>query len=89
MQNFPIEIVVPVHDEEDAIGRTISEFLAAADVRALDIEILVAEDGSSDRTRAVVAEIAERSHGRVRLTPPSRRKGYSRAVADACRLTRR
>ena len=89
MASFPIDIVVPVHDEEDAIGRTISEFLAVADRRALDIEILVAEDGSSDRTRAVVAEIAERSHGRVRLTPPSRRKGYSRAVADACRLTRR
>lgn len=89
MRSFPIEVVVPVHDEEETIGRTIEEFLGAADRHALDIEILVAEDGSSDRTRAVVAESAEHSRGRVRLTPSSPRKGYSRAVADASRLARR
>jgi glycosyltransferase involved in cell wall biosynthesis len=89
MDSFRIEIVVPVHDEQETISRTISEFLAMADRRALGIEILVAEDGSSDGTRAVVAEIVEGSHGRVRLTPPSPRKGYSRAIADACRTTDR
>jgi glycosyltransferase involved in cell wall biosynthesis len=87
MDSFSIEVVVPVHDEQETIGRTISEFLATGDSRALGVQILVAEDGSSDGTRAVVAEIVEGSHGRVRLTPPSPRKGYSRAIADACRIT--
>jgi glycosyltransferase involved in cell wall biosynthesis len=84
-----IELVLTAHDEEASIGTTIRDFLTAADRHGLDIEVLVAEDGSSDRTREVVAEIAEQTGGRVRLTPPSERKGYSRAVTDAYRLARR
>ena len=85
----PIELVLIAHNEEETIGGTIRALLAAADRHALDIDVLVAEDGSSDRTREVVAGIAEGLPGRVRLTPPAGRKGYSRAVADAYRLTRR
>lgn len=83
-----IEVVLTAHNEEGTIGTTIREFLGAADLYALDVDILVAEDGSSDHTRDVVAG-TEREHGRIRLTPPSQQKGYSRAVADAYRLTRR
>ena len=89
MGELSVEVILTAHNEEAAIGRTIREFLATADLHALDVDVLVAEDGSSDRTREVVAEVAERSPGRVRLTSPSGRKGYSRAVADAYRLTRR
>ena len=89
MPAVPIELVLTAHDEEESIGPTIRDFLAAARRHALDVEILVAEDGSSDRTREVVAEVAEQSGRRVRLTPASERKGYSRAVTDAYRLARR
>ena len=88
MRGVAIEIVLTAHDEEATIGTTVGDFLAAADRHGLDLRILVAEDGSSDRTRAIVTELAERSGGCVRLTPPAERKGYSLAVADAYRLTR-
>jgi glycosyltransferase involved in cell wall biosynthesis len=89
MRGVSIEIVLTAHDEEATIGSTVGDFLAVADRHGLDVQILVAEDGSSDRTREIVAELADRSGGRVRLTPPAERKGYSLAVADAYRLTRR
>jgi dolichol-phosphate mannosyltransferase len=89
VRGVAIEIVLVAHDEEASIGSTIRGFLAAADRNGLDVEILVAEDGSSDRTRDVVKEIAAQTRDRVRLTPPAGRKGYSRAVADAYRLVRR
>jgi dolichol-phosphate mannosyltransferase len=89
VRGVPIEVVLTAHDEEASIGSTIRGFLAAAERHGLVVDILVAEDGSSDRTREVVGEIAEQSADRVRLTPPSGRKGYSRAVVDAYRLTRR
>ena len=89
MSRGPIEVVLTAHNEEATIGETIRDLLAAADLHGLDVEVLVAEDGSSDRTREVVTGIADRSPGRVRLTPPAERKGYSRAVADAYRLARR
>jgi glycosyltransferase involved in cell wall biosynthesis len=89
MRGVPIELVLTAHDEEDSIGSTVRDFFATADRQGLDLEVLVAEDGSSDHTREVVAGIADESRGRVRVTPPSERKGYSRAVADAYRLARR
>jgi glycosyltransferase involved in cell wall biosynthesis len=89
VRGVSIEVVLTAHDEEASIGSTVDDFLAAADRHGLDVEILVAEDGSSDGTREVVAEVAGRSGGRVWLTPRSERKGYSRAVADAYRLARR
>jgi glycosyltransferase involved in cell wall biosynthesis len=71
-----VELVLVAHNEEETIGRTVGDFLAVADV-----DVLVAEDGSSDATRAVVEALA--ANGRVRLTPHAPRKGYSRAVTDA------
>jgi len=56
MDSFPIEIVVPVHDEQETISRTISEFLAMADSRALGIEILVADIDSGIRDRILLAQ---------------------------------
>jgi glycosyltransferase involved in cell wall biosynthesis len=88
VRGLSIELVLAAHDEEESIGPTIRDFLAAADRHGLDVQILVAEDGSSDRTRPVVEQAAEQT-GRVRLTPSADRKGYSRAVADAYRLTGR
>jgi glycosyltransferase involved in cell wall biosynthesis len=89
MRGVSIEIALTAHDEEATIGSTVGDFLAAADRHGLDVEVLVAEDGSSDRTREVVAEVAECSGGRVRLTPRAERKGYSLAVTDAYLLARR
>jgi glycosyltransferase involved in cell wall biosynthesis len=89
LRGVPIEIVLTAHDEEATIGSTVGDFLAAAERNGLDVQVLVAEDGSSDRTREIVTALAERSDGRVRLTPPAERKGYSLAVADAYRLARR
>ena len=80
-----IELVLTAHNEEEAIGGTIREFLAAADRHALDLEVLVAEDGSSDRTREVVAGIAERSR-RPRPPHPSRRSGRATAAPLRTRI---
>jgi glycosyltransferase involved in cell wall biosynthesis len=88
MRALPVEVILVAHEEEAAIGAMITGFLQAAE-GSIDLEILVAEDGSADGTREVVAEIAKRSGERVRLTPAAERKGYSRALVDACRLARR
>jgi len=76
-----VEVVLVAHNEEATLASTIEGFLALPDVA-----ILVAEDGSSDRTREVAGGFA--ATGCVRVTPPAPRKGYSRAVADAVAHTR-
>jgi cellulose synthase/poly-beta-1,6-N-acetylglucosamine synthase-like glycosyltransferase len=50
-----VTVIVPAHDEEDVIGARI-ENLLAQDYPAGRLEVLVASDGSTDRTDEIVRE---------------------------------
>jgi glycosyltransferase involved in cell wall biosynthesis len=60
-----VALVVSAHDEEDVIGRRV-ENLLELDYLPEKLEIVVASDGSTDRTDEIVEEIAAREP-RVRL----------------------
>ncbi len=60
-----VSVIVPVRNEEAHIARTLEQLL---DQRhdGFDVEILVADGRSTDRTREIVEELAKR-HRRIRL----------------------
>ncbi len=60
-----VALVVSAHDEEDVIGRRL-ENLLALDYPSQSLEIVVASDGSTDRTDEIVDEVAA-CEQRVRL----------------------
>jgi cellulose synthase/poly-beta-1,6-N-acetylglucosamine synthase-like glycosyltransferase len=59
---FPISIsiVLPAYNEEDVIATTIVKVFQALSRMVADFEILVVNDGSKDRTGAIVAALAAR-----------------------------
>jgi len=57
-----VTLIVPAHDEEDVIGRRV-ENLLELDYPADRLQLVVASDGSTDRTNEIVASF----DGRVRL----------------------
>lgn len=76
-----VSLIIPVWNEERAIAERLDNALAL-DYPAEQLEIVVASDGSDDRTHAIVADYAK--HG-VRLLPfPRRGKIY--AIKDAVNL---
>lgn len=81
-----IDVVLPAHNEEAVIGEVLREFYRVAhDECGIDLRLVVAEDGSSDRTREVVAIAAESLP--IFLLPQAARKGYSQGVLDGIRAT--
>ena len=54
-----LSIVVPAFNEEGRIGPSLARLLEYGRSRLAAFEILVVDDGSSDRTREVVAEMAK------------------------------
>jgi glycosyltransferase involved in cell wall biosynthesis len=72
-----ISIVVPAYDE----AATIAELLRRVAALGLDAEILVIDDGSTDRTAQVVEEVtAELGDGSVRLIAHPANRGKGAAV---------
>jgi glucosyl-3-phosphoglycerate synthase len=69
----PLTILVPARDEEAAIGTTVVRLRKAFP----DAEVIVADDGSQDRT----AEVAEEA-GAVVLRLPRRGKGQALSAAE-------
>ena len=65
-----VAVIVAAYDEEPVIERRL-ENLLELDYPAGLLEIVVASDGSTDRTDAIVEEIAGRE-ARVRLVPGAR-----------------
>jgi glycosyltransferase involved in cell wall biosynthesis len=73
-----ISIVIPAYNESARIGKALYEVLRCVRDREWLAEVLVVDDGSTDRTAAIVQEIAQ-LHPEVRLLSnrENRGKGFS------------
>jgi glycosyltransferase involved in cell wall biosynthesis len=74
-----LSVVIPAYNEEDGIADIIDRVLAVrpalAEAGVADLELIVVDDGSSDRTAAIV-----RSYPQVRLLQHSPNRGYGAAL---------
>ena len=86
MSKEPIDVVLPVHNEEASIGEVLREFHAVVSgTHGQPIRFVVCEDGSRDNSVAVIRELAKTIP--IHLITSSERKGYSKAVVDGLRAT--
>lgn len=70
-----LSIVVPAFNEEARIGRSVNHLVAWLSARSHTWEIRVVDDGSRDRTAAVVSDIAAGESRVVLQREPHRGKG--------------
>ena len=74
-----LSVVLPAHNEEQIIASTVSSVLETLGGWMKDFEVIVVNDGSTDRTGTIVASIAERD-ARVRLVTHEVNQGYGAAL---------
>ena len=75
-----LSVIIPAYNEEDAVGATLTELREACP----QVEIIVVDDGSSDRTAAVAGGIEG-----VRVLSHARHRGYGAALKTGIRSTAR
>jgi len=82
-----LSIVLPCFNEEANVARAVAEACDAAKTVCDDYEVVVVDDGSADRTRAIAEGL--RLHDRhVRIVAHERNRGYGAAVRSGFRAAR-
>jgi len=77
-----VSVVIPTHNRAAVLGRAIDSVLAQT---FRDLDVIVVDDGSTDATPAVLAEIAD---ARVRIVSLAKRRGGSAARNAGIRSSR-
>ena len=74
-----LSIVIPAYNEERRLPRTLDSIFAYLQARPYRTEILVVDDGSSDRTREIVNSL-QAKYPRMRLVANDRNRGKGFSV---------
>ncbi len=79
-----LSVTIPAFNEEAAIADVVVGHDAAARALGVPYEIVVLDDGSGDRTRAVLDELS-RTCGSLRVIAHERNEGIGRTILDLYR----
>ncbi|HEX5440101.1 MAG TPA: glycosyltransferase family 2 protein [Ktedonobacterales bacterium] len=74
-----ISVVLPAHNEEAVLAATLDKCIATLSEIAPDYEIIVVDDGSSDRTGAIAGEYAA-ANPHIRVVHNRPQRGYGGAL---------
>jgi len=76
--NCALSVIIPAYNEEQRLGPPLGRVLGYLRANYPSFELIVVDDGSRDRTAAVVnAAIAEEPRARLLTYQPNRGKGYA------------
>src|SRR5260370_14042991 len=76
-----LSVILPAHNEEEAIAHTVHEVIDTLSARMQDFEVIVVDDGSRDRTGVILDTIAG-VQPRLRGIHHSFNHGYGAALVS-------
>jgi glycosyltransferase involved in cell wall biosynthesis len=74
-----MSFVLPAFNEEETLEEVVAEVVAAAELNFREYEILIVDDGSSDRTPKIAEGLAQ-AHSQVRVVHHESNRGFSGAM---------
>ena len=84
MHQSVVSVVIPAYNEEKTIGNVVSETISTMETVGMPYEIVVVDDGSTDRTRRIATRYKATvlSNGENRGKGYALRKGFQQAQGD-------
>jgi putative flippase GtrA len=81
MSHHSLSVVLPAYNEEEIIGRTVETVLDVLNTWDMDFEIVVVNDGSTDRTGKIVEALVD-AHPCIRLITHATNEGYGASLVS-------
>lgn len=81
MENIRFSVIIPAYNEQEGIGKTCRELCDAVDFN--ETEIIVIDDGSTDKTAEIVSEFEQ-----IRLIRHRKNRGYGSGIRSGTKAAR-
>lgn len=78
-----LSVIHPCFNEEENIKQTVQDTLAWFDEQHIDGEVIVVNDGSTDRSAVILDQLAKKEE-RILVVTHSKNQGYGLAVRSGC-----
>lgn len=75
-----LSLVIPCYNEEDALPPTVQKLMRAFQAQDIGLELVCVDNGSSDRTAEVIADLAKRYPGQIHSARVIRNIGMGQGV---------
>ena len=72
-----LSVVIPAYNEEQRLGDSLEKIASYLDSSSFDAEVIVIDDGSSDATARIAADLLRGRRADVLINDENRGKGYS------------
>jgi glycosyltransferase involved in cell wall biosynthesis len=83
-----VSILIPAYNEEEFLGAVVDRVLSASLPEGVDREVIIVDDGSTDGTGEIAAEVARKHNGVVRVLRHPANRGKGAAVRTALAAAR-
>jgi glycosyltransferase involved in cell wall biosynthesis len=80
-----LNIVLPVYNEVNSIGRVLKEWSSTIDTLGISYEFIICEDGSTDGTKDLLRKLKDDFP--INLSQKNSLRGYGKAVIDGINLS--
>ncbi len=85
MYSTTVSVIIPVYQEEESLESCLSNLINTLEAAGLDYEIIVVDDGSTDRSLALLLEL-QKQYKRLRVAHHLYNRGYGAALRTGVRL---
>ena len=88
MKRKELSLIFPIYNEEKTIKKTLLEWKRLLDKLLINYEIIIAEDGSTDKTRKILEKLIKRYKKKFVSNIQDKKRGYAGAIRSSIKIAR-
>ena len=86
MTSKELSIIFPIYNEEKTIQKTLLEWKSTFDRLSINYEMIIAEDGSTDKTKIILYKLISKNKKKFISNMKNKKRGYADAVRSSINI---
>jgi len=88
MATKELSVIFPIYNEEKTIKNTLLEWKNVLDKLSINYEMIIAEDGSTDKTREILTKLLKKFNKKFISNIQNQKRGYAEAIRSSIKIAK-